>query len=223
VLDKTRWTATPSEPDTVAILRSNLIATLGGLGAPDVIAEARRRYLAQSADPTAVPAPLRKTILGVVAQHADAAAWEQLHAAALAEKTPLIKDQFYSLLSTTEDESLGRRALDLALTAEPGATTSSAMIQSVSKFHPDLAFDFAVAHLPAVTEKVDAPSRGNYFSRLAERSLDPAIIGKINTYAAANLPAGSRRSADTAIATIGYRIKVRTMQLPTINQWLEQH
>jgi len=223
VLDKTSWTATPGEPDTVAILRNNLIATLGSLGAPDVITEARRRYLAQSADPTAVPAPLRKTILGVVAQHADTAAWEQLHAAALAEKTPLIKDQFYSLLSTTEDESLGRRALDLALTAEPGATTSSAMIQSVSKFHPDLAFDFAIAHLPAVTEKVDAPSRGNYFSRLAERSLDPAMIGKINTYAAANLPAGSRRSADTAIATIGYRIKIRTKQLPTFNQWLEQH
>ena len=41
------------------------------------------------------PAPLRKTILGVVARHADAATWDQLHAAALAEKTPLVKDQLY--------------------------------------------------------------------------------------------------------------------------------
>ena len=223
VLAKLSWAASPDEPDTVAILRNDLIATLGSLGATDVIAEARRRYLAQDADPTAVPAPLRKTILGVVAQHADAATWEQLHTKALAEKTPLIKDQLFSLLSTTEDESLARRALDMALTAEPGATTSSAMIQGVSRFHPDLAFDFAVAHLPAVTEKLDAPSRGNYFATLAERSLDPAMIGKVNTYAAANLPADSRRSADTAIATIGYRIEVRNGRLPLINQWLGQH
>ncbi|MDD5578821.1 MAG: M1 family metallopeptidase [Methylobacter sp.] len=223
VFAKTGWTAGPDEPDTVAILRNDLIGTLGSLGAPDIIAEARRRYGAQNTDPTAVPAPLRKTILSVVAQHADTATWEQLHTTALAEKTPLIKDQLYALLSATEDENLARRALDLALTAEPGATTSSAMIQAVSKFHPDLAFDFAVAHLPAVTEKLDAPSRGNYLARLAERSLDPAMIGKINAYAAANLAPGSRRSADTAIAAIGYRISVRNKRLPLINQWLGQY
>ncbi|MGZ4957629.1 MAG: M1 family metallopeptidase [Methylomonas sp.] len=223
VFVKLSWTASPDEPDTVAILRNDLIATLGSLGAKDVIAEARRRYLAEDADPSAVPAPLRKTILGIVAQHADAATWEQLHNRALAEKTPLIKDQLYSLLSIAEDESLARRALELALTAEPGATTSSAMIQGVARFHPDLAFDFAIAHLPAVTEKLDGPSRGNYFARLAERSLDPAMIGKVNAYASANLPAGSRRSADTAIATIGYRIKIRNERLPVISHWLTQH
>jgi aminopeptidase N len=223
VLAKVSWTAIPNEPDTVAILRNDLIGTLGSLGATEVISEARRRYLAQGADPSAVPAPLRKTILGVVAQHADAAVWEQLHATALQEKTPLIKDQLYTLLSIVEDQSLARQALDLALTAEPGATTSSAIIQAVSRFHPDLAFDFAVAHLSAVIEKVDAPSRGNYFAKLAERSLDFNMIGKINAYAAANLPKGSRRSADTAIATIGYRIKARNERLPLIDQWLEQH
>ena len=39
-----------------------------------------------------MPAPLRKTILGVVARHADAATWEQMHAAAQSEKTSMIKD-----------------------------------------------------------------------------------------------------------------------------------
>jgi len=223
VLAKIGWTAHSDEAETIAILRNDLIDTLGSLGAQNVIAEARRRYLAQDTDPAALPAPLRKTILNVVGQHADAATWEQLHAKALAEKTPLIKDQLYSLLSISEDESLAHRALDLALSAEPGATNSAAMIAGVSRLHPDLAFDFAIAHITEVTEKLDAPSRGNYFARLAERSVEPAIIDKINAYAAAHLAAGSRRSADTAIATIGYRIKVRNERLPLINQWLEQH
>ena len=46
-------------------------------GDPAVVAEARRRYAAQATDPAAIPGPLRKTILGVVARHADAATWER--------------------------------------------------------------------------------------------------------------------------------------------------
>jgi len=222
-LAKTGWTAISDEAETIAILRNDLIDTLGSLGAQDVIAEARRRYLAQETDPAAIPAALRKTILNVVGQHADATTWEQLHAKALAEKTPLIKDQLYSLLAVTEDESLSRRALDLALSAEPGATNSAAMIAGVSRLHPDLGFDYAIAHITEVTEKLDAPSRGNYFAKLAERSFDTAMIDKVNAYAAAHLATDSRRSADTAIATIGYRIKVRNERLPLINQWLEHH
>ncbi len=221
VLAKISWEASANEPDTLAILRNELIATLGFLGSKDVMTEAKRRYLAQATDPKAMPGQLRKTLLGVVAQHADTSTWEQLHNKALAEKTPLIKDQFYSLLSSTEDKSLARRALELALTTEPGATTSSAMILAISRFHPELAFDFAIDHLKAITEKLDAPSRGNYFAKLAERSLDPNLISKVNNYATAHLGAGSRRSADTAIATIRYRTQVSKERLPIINRWLQ--
>jgi aminopeptidase N len=217
------WTARPSELDTVAILRNNLIETLSGLGDPAVITEARRRYASQASDSAAVPAPLRKTILAVIARHADATTWDQLHAAALAEKTPLVKDELYSLLSTTENEGLARRALALALTAEPGATNSPEMISRVARLHPDLAFDFGVANLTAVTEKVDGPSRSQYFSLLGSRSADPAMIDKINAYAAANLAVGSRRASDTAAANVADRIRVRRDRLPAIDAWLARN
>ena len=122
VLDRLRWTAEPGELDTVAILRAELIETLSALGDSKVIAEARRRYAA--GDEKSVPPPLRKTILSVVARHADAATWDRLHKEARAEKTPLVKDHLYSLLASTEDEALARRALELALTDEPGATNT---------------------------------------------------------------------------------------------------
>jgi aminopeptidase N len=213
------WTARPGEPDTVTILRNQLIETLSALGDPAVIAESRRRYASQTEE-NALPAALRKSVLAVVARHADVATWNQLHEAALAEKTPLIKDQLYFLLSTTEDEGLARRALKLALTDEPGATNSAAMIAGVAQLHPDLAFDFAMSNLAAVNDKVDAPSRSVYFPMLGSRSADAAMIGKINTYANTHLTSDSRRSAATAVATVTDRIRVRRERLPMIDAWL---
>lgn len=223
VLARVGWNARPDEPDTIAILRNDLISTLSALGDRTVIAEAQRRHAASKKDASAIPAPLRKSILGVVARHADAATWDQMHAAALSEKTPLIKDHLYSLLSSTQDESLARRALDLSLTAEPGATNSAEMISQVAELHPDLAFDFAIAHMNEVNHKIDFASRSRYYPGLASRSVDPAMIKKVNAYASAHLTASSRRDADTAIARITYRIKVRTERLPAVDAWLARN
>jgi hypothetical protein len=143
-----------------------------------VIAKARDYY----AHPDTMPAELRKSILYVVASHADATTWDKLHTQAKAETTPLIKDELYSLLSTSEDETLAKRALDLALTPEPGATTSAGMISGVSRRHPDLAFDFAVAHRTQVDKLVDSSSSSRYYPGLGRASIDPAMIGKIEAY-----------------------------------------
>jgi aminopeptidase N len=167
-----------------------------------------------------MPAALRRTILGVVAQHADSTTWEQLHAEAQAEKTPLIRNQLYDLLASSDDTALARRALALALTDEPGLTNSPAMISRVARAHPDLAFDFALAHIDQVNARIDASSRSRYFPRLAAASGEPAMLDKLEAYAKAHLAATARGDADTAIADIQYSIKVRTQRLPAIDTWL---
>ncbi|GAB3400808.1 M1 family metallopeptidase [Massilia agilis] len=223
VMAQVGWIARPGEATPIANLRATLIAALGKLGDPAVVGEARRRYAASGSDPDAVPGPLRKVILAVVAQHADAATWDKLHAAAVAEKTPLIKDRLYELLAATEDKTLAQRALDLALTDEPGATNSAGMLARVAENHPDMAFDFAIKHIEQVNARVDATSRSRYFPRLAYGSFDPAMIDKLNAYAGAHLAPTSRRDAETAIAAIRDRIKVRTERLPQIDAWLASH
>ena len=219
-LAKLGWVSTPTEADTTAMLRNKLVVTLGALGDAAVIDEARRRFAARATDPNAMPPGLRKTILGVVAHHADAATWEELHAEAQAAKVTLIRDQFYELLASPEDVGLARRALELALTSEPGATNSAAMIGTVAELHPDLAVDFAMAHLAAVNARVDATSRSRYFPHLATKSADPAMITKLRAYAAANLAAGSRRETENVIINIAERIRLRRERLPAIDAWL---
>ncbi len=216
------WTAAPNENGTAANLRDRLLVTLSNLNDKAVIAEARRRYAAGSGE-QGMPAPLRKAISAVVAQHADAATWDQLRKQAQAEKSPMIKDRMYALLAASEDDALARRALALAMTDEPGVTNSAAMLANVADQHPEMAFDFALANIDKVNQRVDATSRSRYFPRLAGGSADPATIDKLNAYASANLAAGSRRDVDTAVAGISYRIKVKKERLPAIDQWLAAH
>ena len=220
MMAQTGWQARAGEASSVATLRGQLIAILGDMGEPGVLAEARRRHAAGEQDPAAMPAPLRRVILGVVAQHADAATWEQLHARAQQEKTPLVRNQLYDLLASSDDPALAQRALALALTEEPGVTNSPAMISRVARAHPDLAFDFALAHLEQVNARIDASSRSRYFPRLAAGSARPDMIAKLQAYAQANLPEGARGDADSSAAGIEYRIKLRAERLPAVDAWL---
>ncbi|MFC4526107.1 M1 family metallopeptidase [Dyella halodurans] len=223
VFARVGWEAKPNESVPTTILRSHLIGVLSTLGDNEVIAEARRRYAAQATDARAVPAELRKTILAVVAGHADAATWDQLHAAAKAERTPLVKDNLYAQLASTEDTALAKRALDLALSDEPGATNSAGMIDMVSRLHPELAFDFALAHREQVDKLLDGPSRSGYYPSLGTNSFDAAMVDKINDYAAKYVAATSRRDAETAVANIKYRMMVRNERLPAVDEWLSKN
>ncbi|MBS0457124.1 MAG: M1 family metallopeptidase [Proteobacteria bacterium] len=223
VMEQIGWEARTGESDPVVNLRTQLIGTLGGLGDAKTVAEARRRYGARDTDPAAMPVALRKTILGIVAAHADAATWDALHAQALTEKTPLIKAQFYSLLASAKDPTLAQRALELALTAEPGATNAAGMIAAVGWRHPELAFDFAVAHRAQVDALVDSTSRAQYYPRLASGSLEAATIAKVEAFAQAHIAPTSRRAADTTVANIHYRIGVRQQRLPAVDAWLVKH
>ena len=220
VLARVGWNEKTSDSAPVRILRTELIDALSTLDDAGVIAEARRRYAAQDSDPTAMPPELRRTLLGVVARHADAATWDQLHASARKETTQLIKDQLYGLLALPEDPALAQRALDLALTDEPGVTNSAGMIARASRLHPDQAFDFAVAHRAQVDARVDSTSRSRYYPGLANNSLDQAMIAKLKDFADRYIAATSRRATDTTIANIVYRRQVHDTRLPAIDAWL---
>jgi aminopeptidase N len=170
-----------------------------------------------------MPAELRKVILSVVAQHADAATWDKMHEAAKAEKTPLVKDRLYGLLAQTDDEALAKRALDLSLTGEAGETNSAGLISGVARRHPELAFDFAVAHKDKVNTFVDSTSSSRYYPQLAASSLELSTIDKLQAFAEKNIAPTSRRDAETAVANIRYRNMVRTQRLPAVDAWLKKN
>ncbi|HEX8655677.1 MAG TPA: M1 family metallopeptidase [Allosphingosinicella sp.] len=213
------WTARPGEAANDAVLRAALIGTLGGMGDSAVVAEANRRFA--TGNPAEINGPLRETILGIVAANATPATWDRLRAQARAETNPLLKAQLYGLLASSRDEALAQRALELALTPEPGATNSADMISAVAGRHPRLAFDFALRNRARVEALVDASSRSRYFARLAQGSSDRAMIQRLREYAERHLTPQSRGEADQAIAAIEDRARVREQRIPDITRWLD--
>jgi aminopeptidase N len=219
MLGRIGWTAKAGEAPTVPVLRSQLIATLGAMGDRAVVTEANRLYAAN--DPLATAGGLRTTILSVVARNMDAAGWDRLRAQARAETNPLVKASLYRLLGASRDPALAQRTLDLALTAEPGATTSPGMISTVAGVHPDLAFDWALRNREKVEALVDISSRSRYLAGLGAGSTNPAMVARIEEFATKYMTPASRRPADQAIGAIRDRVRVRTTRVPDITRWLE--
>ena len=221
-LAKLGWDGNKDDSAQVKQLRSRLISILGGLGDQQVVAEAHRRFAAFQTNPASLSPELRQAVLGVVAHNADAATWDSLHQLARKETSSMVRDQYYSLLAGAADESLAQKALELALTDEPGATLSAGMIGMVAREHADLAFDFAVAQHDKVDALIDSTSRSRYYPRLASGSQNPAMVGKLQAYAEQHIAPTSRRDTETAVTGIQTRIRLRDAQLPQIKAWLAQ-
>ena len=218
VFARVGWEAKAGEPEPIVNLRGELIDALGALGDAGVIAEARRRWTTGEMTPA-----LRRSVLGIVAVHADAATWDALHAAARAEASPQVKDEMYQLLARADDQALAQRALALSLTDEPSATNTPDMIGTVAALHPDLAFDFAVAQREALAKRMEAGVHARFYPALASSSLDPAMAGKLRAFAEAHIDPNQRRDTDTALANIDYRRRIHDERLPVIDAWLRSH
>ncbi|MEO6227965.1 MAG: M1 family metallopeptidase [Thermomonas sp.] len=217
------WENREGDSATTKQLRSSLIGILSNLGDDKVLAEARARFARAATDPKAMPPELRRTILGIVARNADTATWDKLHKMAQDEKSSMIRDQYYGLLASAKDKALAQRALDMALTDEPGATNSAGMISSVSREHSEMAFDFAVAHREQVDKLVDSTSRARFYPGLGYSAKDLKMVDKIKAYSDAYIAPTSRREAETVMTGIKTRLKLRAQRLPQIDAWLKKH
>jgi aminopeptidase N len=221
-LARVGWDEAPGEDANISIMRASLLGALGQVGDPEVIAEARRRYMVflVSSSDHALTASTRRTVLAIVAQHASPADWDQLHGLAKGARSELEREEFYSLLGRAEDPVLAQRALDLALSGEPPPTVAPNIIDSVAGRYPGLALDFSAAHWPAISQLMEPDSRTQYAPALVGRGADPALVAKLDAFAEKNIPANARGEVRRAEAQIAYRAKIRQDRLPDADRWL---
>lgn len=223
VLERIGFVPREGEPPTVTLLRPTLISALGKYGNPAVTAEANRLFGAWASNPDAIPGSLKETWLGVIARNADAAKWDAIHAKAKAATGAVERTALYELLGRTHDEALARRALDLALTDEPGKTVSAGIMTAVAEDHPRLALEFVLAHLKQVNELIDISGRSRFMQRLTQSSGDATLIPILEAYASKNLAATDRKPIDQAIDRIRFDAERRKRNAPQIAEWLRSH
>jgi aminopeptidase N len=223
VLDRIGLVARPGEKPTVTTLRPNLISALGQIRDPRVMAEAERLFAALQSDPNAVPGGLKRTWLGIIATNADAATWDKLHDMARNASSATERQNLYSLLGSAEDEALAKRALELAITDEPGKTVSAGVIGAVARRHPELALDFVMTHWDQVSKFVDATSQSRFVARLASSSHKAETIDKLQKYADAHIAASSRKPIDQAVNVIKVRLETEPRVKSQVAAWLQSH
>ncbi len=118
VLARLGWDERPGETPDVKNLRIALIGGLGNLDDPQVVAEAQRRFQAFRTDRASLPPDQQGAVLGVVAQHADAATFEQLHALARGARDETELRRFYGALTDVRDPAQADQVAKIALSDE---------------------------------------------------------------------------------------------------------
>ncbi|MBB4153180.1 aminopeptidase N [Sphingomonas jinjuensis] len=210
----------PGEAPAVSNLREALVGRLGADGDPDVIARARQYVAKLATDPTAIPPAIRQPILSTYAVNATPAEWDQLLTLTKAEKSPVAKNRFVSLLGAVRDDASAARALELLKTDTITAPQKATLLRSVANGHPDMAFDWAVANRDLVNSFVEASSQSGYIVGLGAGSSDPAMPGKISAYAQKYLDAGSRGGADRTLRLMAVRKATAARLRPATEAWL---
>jgi len=220
VLARVGFEAKPGEEAPVSNLRETLIGRLGTSGDAMVAARARGYVSALDKNPNAIPAAIRQPILSTYATRATVDEWDRLYELAKAERNPVVKNRYVSLLGYAEDEAAARRALSVLKDNTFTPPQRASLLRSVAGAHPDMAFDWAVANKALVDSFLEESNRSTFIVGLGAGSNDPAMPGKIERWAAANLPESSRGGAKRSIAQIAVRKAVADRLKPAVQAWL---
>jgi aminopeptidase N len=219
VLARVGFEAKADEEPYVTDLRSGLISQLGVDGDPALLARARSYVATLKDDPEAIPAAIRRPILITYAYNATPAEWQALLDLTKAETNPVIRNFDVIMLGLAKDDALARRALDLVKTTTFTDPQRASLLSAVSRFHPDMAFDFAVANLDIVNPLLEESTRAGYVVGLAARSNDPAMPGKVQAFADKYLPEASRQGVKETLTAIAVRKAVADRLRPAVTKW----
>ena len=96
------------------------------------------------------------------------------------------------------------------------------MIGAVAMRHPELAFDFAVAHERAVMGLIEASSRWLFIPRLASSSSDPQLAARLRAYELSAMPVEARPDAEKSATEIVRRARSHALSRPELEQWVRQ-
>jgi aminopeptidase N len=224
LFDQLGWEPKRDEQPRAATLRGDLIEILGEFGDKEIIAGCRQRFEKYLADPKSLPPDLRAPVLNIVGRNADAKTWAKLRE--LGTKTTSIeeKQNYYDALARTTDPKLIKRTLQIALTEELPTSRALYLVLRVARNsdHPELAWQFAKAHMKELLAKADALAANRYAASLFIFFSDPDRIEEIQRYGRENLPPGSasEKAVAQAVDEIGFRAEFKARLIPQLTAWI---
>ena len=221
--DAVGWETKPDEKAATANLRASLIAALGNLNDPKVVANCRERFKAYLTNPKSLAPDLRPAVFSVVGRYADESIWNELHQLGLKTTSVEEKQNYYDALAGAIDSKLVKKGLPIALTDELPTSRAVFLVLRIAREsgHPDIAWDFARANMKALLAKTDALGANTYAPSLFTFFSDDSRTQKLKTYAKSNLSAASAREVAKALDEIRFRSEFKKRLATQLDAWID--
>jgi aminopeptidase N len=215
------WEAKTGESTRAATLRASLITALGDLADRDVIAGCQQRFEKFLTEPRSLAPDLRSAVLGVVGRYADETTWNKLHELGRKTTSTEEKQNYYDALTATTDPKLAQRALQIALTDELATSRALHVVPKVAREseHPEIAWEFAQAHMKQLLAKADALGVNSYAPSLFSFFSEPARIAELQAYAKAELPAAAAKPVAKSADEITFRAEFKKRLSEQLASW----
>jgi aminopeptidase N len=221
--DRLGWDRVAGESEDNAILRSRLIAELGGLGDGAMIAEARRRFAAFVKDPKSLDVNLRGPVIFLAGRGADRATYDKLRALGRKATSTELRIRYYIALAAAINPELAKETLAITLTDEIPPDLANGLILTVaSGEHPELALGFVKANFEALAAKRGPTFRAFFMSSLMTNFTDPAHAEELAHFAPVHETAGGRIAAARAEEEIMEAADFRARQIPEVDEWVKR-
>jgi aminopeptidase N len=222
-LEQLGWTAKSGETPDVLTLRRALIRELGSLGDQNVIDMARKRFAAFVTDHNSISPDDQGVILTIVAQSADAATFEQLHAVARAAKDETEMRRYYGALSLVRDPVLAQQVALIALSPEIAPQAASLRMQLVRRIayqHPQLSWQVFRENSERLLKPAGANASLEVADYLPEWYWNGVPIPEIEAWVRAHVPSEMEPFVQRGMDTAKFRAAEKQMLVAAMDSYV---
>jgi aminopeptidase N len=224
VFDRLRWDRAAGDSEDNRILRSKVIAELGGLNDGSIVAEAKRRFAEFVKNPRSLDVNLRGPVIFLAGRSADRATYDELRALGRKATSTELRVRYYIALAAAVNPELAKETLAITLTDElPVDLANGVILEVAAGEHPELALAFVRAHFEALAAKRGPTFRAFFMPSLMTNFADGAHAEELAHFAPAHETAGGRIAAARAQEEILEAADFRARQIPAVDQWVKRH
>jgi aminopeptidase N len=208
------WQKVETESPGVQRLRRSVISHLGAWGDQDIVAEARKRFAGFVADRNSISPDDQSMILTIVAQNADGATFEQLHAVAKAARNETEVRRFYPVLMRARDPQLAARAAAIALSPEipPQADVlRMSLVFALNDEHPQLSWTTFTDNIDVLTA-ANPGNRPNVFSKTTPNVFWNSVpLDQMTAWIKTHVSEGMAQTVANSLENARFKLNEKTM------------
>ncbi len=224
-MERLGWKPRPGESTDDALLRVQIITTLGDIGDDAVIAQARALYAKYLEKPRSLAVDLRAPVLTLVGRYADRTTYDRLHQLALKAPGTEERQLYYRSMAGALDPELATLTLAISLTDEtvPQETVNLVPQVAQSAEQQELAWAFAKRHIKELLAELESFRVNGYVPGIMSAFTDNAHADELESFVKDNVGEGGLAKARETAEGIRFNAEFKERELPGIDEWVLAH